>query len=280
MPKPMSAARPSAHSHALGEAGLALRREQPEVAERLSAAVLRADRGNVIAAQILGTALLQLDRPLEAVDILRRVARRSELPEIETLLARALAAAGHRDEAFEQLHLAAGRRPVYAQAFLDLGVGLGEAGRCAEGIEVLERGLALAPDADGLRVALGHLHLKRGECAQARDAFHGAHARAPSRHDAIVGLAKAMALQGEFAGAAELYQRALAMRPDDPLTGIALGKCLLEMGQRGLGEAAIRAAGRGSAALAGLALTALAATPHGRAFLRPSGAGRFLRGEA
>jgi len=280
MPKPLRAARPSPHSPALEEASLALQRQQPETAERLASAVLRADRGNLVAAQILGTALLQLDRPAEAVEILRRAARRSEQPALETLLARALAAAGEREAAFEQLRLAVGRRPAYALAFLDLGVGLGEAGRCEEGIPVLEAGLALAPDADGLRVALGHLHLRRGDCPAARQAFQQVHAAAPGRHDAMLGLARAMALQGDCAEAAGLYRRALALRPDDPLTRIALGKCLLEMGLREEGEAAIRAAGRGSATLAGLALTALAATPHGRAFLRPSAATRFLRGEA
>ncbi|MGA0602956.1 tetratricopeptide repeat protein [Caulobacter sp. KR2-114] len=279
MAKPLRAERPSPHGPALEEAALALQRQQPEAAERLAGAVLRADRGNLVAAQILGTALLQLDRAAEAVEALRRAARRSEQPAIETLLARALAAVGEREAAFEQLRLAVGRRPAYALAFLDLGVGLGEAGRCAEGIAVLESGLALAPDADGLRVALGHLHLRRANCAAAREAFARVHAAAPGRHDAMIGLARVLALQGEHAAAAELYRRALALRPDDPLTRIALGKCLLELGQRDEGEAAIRAAGRGSDALAGLALTALAATPHGRVFLRPSAAARFLRGE-
>jgi predicted Zn-dependent protease len=96
----------------------------------------------------------------------------------------------------------------------------------------------------------------------------------------MVGLAKTLALQGDYAGAADLYHAALALRPDDPLTRIALGKCLLEMGEREAGEAAIRAAGRGSPALAGLALTALASTPHGRVFMRPSAAARFLGGAA
>lgn len=280
MPKPMRAARPSAHSHALEEAGLALQRQQPQTAERLCAAVLKADRGNLVALQILAAALLQQDRPQEAVELLRRAARRSQQPAIETLLARALTAAGLRDEALEQLRLAVTRRPVYALAFLDLGVGLGEAGRCREGIAVLDQGLALAPDADGLRVALGHLRLKRGECAEARQAFQDVRGRAPGRHDAMVGLAKTLALQGDYAGAADLYRAALAIRPDDPLTRIALGKCLLEMGEREAGEAAIRAAGRGSPALAGLALTALASTPHGRVFMRPSAAARFLGGAA
>jgi tetratricopeptide (TPR) repeat protein len=280
MPKPSQEGRPSAHAPALEQATAALQRQRPDEAERLASAVLRADRGNVAAAQILGTALLMQARPLEAVEALKPAARRSQQPVLETLLARALAAAGRQEDAFAALRTATERRPVYALAFLDLGVGLGEAGRCAEGIEVLEAGLALAPDADGLRVALGHLHLKRSECVQARAAFRQVHTAAPGRHDAMIGLAKVLVLDGDYAAAADLYRRALAQRPDDPATRLALGKCLLEMGQREAGEAAIRAAGRGAAPLAGMAISALAATTHGRVFLRPSAAAKFLRGEA
>ncbi len=56
-----------------------------------------------------------------------------------------------------------------------------------------------------------------------------------------------------------------------------LGLCLLEMGQREAGEASLRAATRGDPQMAGRALTSLAAASHGRFFLRPSAAVKFLR---
>ena len=80
------------------------------------------------------------------------------------------------------------------------------------------------------------------------------------------------ALDGEFAAAADLYRRALQLRPEDAVSRIDLAKCLLEIGEREAGEAALRAATGSAAELAGLAITALAATSRGRFFLRPSAA--------
>jgi Tfp pilus assembly protein PilF len=144
---------------------------------------------------------------------------------------------------------------------------------------VFESGLALEPDAIILRVGLGYLHLHRNERPKARDLFLQVRAAAPERHDALVGLASVMVLDGEYAAAADLYRLALGVRPDDAVTRISLGKCLLEMGKRDAGEATLRAAARGAAQMAGPAIVALAGAPHGRFFLRPSAAAKFLRAE-
>ncbi len=238
--------------------------------------VLKADRGNIPAAHLLATALLLQGRPEEAIDPLRRAARRSQDPAIETLLARSLAAVGRTDDALDQLRQATERRPPYPPAFLELGVGLSDLGRLDEGAAVLEAGLALMPDTEALKLGLGYLHLKRNDRSRARQAFQQVHAAAPGRPDAMVGLAQVLALDGEYPAAADLYRRALVLRPDDRAMRVSLGKCLLEMGQRAAGETTIRAATGGSASLAGTAITALAATPHGRLFLRPSAAAKFL----
>ena len=246
-------------------------------AERLAGGVLKSDRGNVAAAQVVGQALLLQNRPEEAIDPLRRAARRSSDPAIETLLARALADAGRGEEALDQLRVATGRRPPYPLAFLELGEQLGKAGRFDEGVAVFEGGVALAPDAAVLRMGLGYLHLHRNARAKARDLFLQVRAAAPERHDALVALAGVMALDGEYSAAADLYRQALAQRPDDAATRIGLGACLLEMGERDGGEAALRAATGGAAQMAGPAITALAAASRGRFFLRPSAAAKFLR---
>jgi tetratricopeptide (TPR) repeat protein len=275
-----SAAEPrSAGNQALEKAILAFRMQRLDEAERLASSVLKSDRGNVFAAQIFGRALLMQNRPSEAIDALQRAARRSNDPETETLLAAVLAAAGRNDEAFEQLHRTTARRPPFLPAFLELGGKLRDVGRFDEAIAVLESGLALAPDDLDLRMGLGYLHVKRNDRARARALFLQVLAAAPSRHDALVALAKVMVLDGEYAAAADLYRRALGMQPDDTAIRINLGKCLLEMGERDAGEATLRAATRGRAQLAGQAITALVAAPHGRFFLRPSAVAKFLRVE-
>ena len=103
----MTPTRPS-----LDQALLALRDQRAGDAERLAAGVLKADRGNVLAAQVLGQALLLQGRPQEAIDPLRRAAGREPDAETETLLARALAGAGREAEALDQLQRATTRRPA------------------------------------------------------------------------------------------------------------------------------------------------------------------------
>jgi tetratricopeptide (TPR) repeat protein len=269
-----------AHAQALEQAALALRSQRPDQAERLAAGVLNTDRANAQAAQILGTALLVQGRGAEAVAPLTSTAQRTQDPAVETLLARALAAAGRRDDAIAQLRQATQRRPAYPLAFLELGEALGASGRPSEGIAILEAGLALFPSADGLRIALGYLHLQRNDRPSARRRFEAVRKAAPGRGDAMVGLAKVMALDGEHAAAAELYRRALALRPQDVGSRLALAKSLLELGDREAGEAALRTVVDGSAQLTGLAVSTLATASHGRFFLRPSDAKRFLGASA
>jgi predicted Zn-dependent protease len=271
--------RSSSIDQALEKAILAFRMQRPDEAERLAADVLKSNRGNVLAAQLLARALLMQNRPDEAIDPLQRAARRSDDPAIETLLGAALGAAGRHDEAFGQLRRTTARRPPFLPAFLELGGRLGDIGRFDEAVVALESGLALAPDAADLRMGLGYLHVKRNDRAKARALFLQVLAAAPGRHDALVALAKVMVLDGEYAAAADLYRRALGLQPDDTATRINLGKCQLEMGDREAGEATLRAATRRAAQLAGPAITALAAAPHGRFFLRPSAVAKFLRVE-
>jgi predicted Zn-dependent protease len=271
-----TAERPSPGNPAIDRAMLAFQMQRFDEAERLASGLLKSDRGNILAAQILGRALLMQNRADEAIDPLQRAARRSNDPEVETLLAVVLAAAGQRDAALDQLRRTTARRPPFPPAFLELGNQLRKIGRFDEGITVLENGLKLTPDAVDMQIGLGYLYVARNDRAKARALFLQVRAAAPGRHDAIVALAKVMAVDGEYAEAAGLYRHALGLQPDDAVTRVNLGKCLLELGEREAGEATLRAATRGSTQLAGQAITALAAAPHGRFFLRPSAVAKFL----
>ncbi|HLY80696.1 MAG TPA: tetratricopeptide repeat protein [Caulobacteraceae bacterium] len=268
--------RPATISEALDRAVSALQAGRAAEAERLAGYVLTSNRGHAQAAQILGQALLLQGRAAEAIGALQSAARRSRDPILETLLARALAEVGRRDEALDQLRLATTRRPPYPQAFLELGDQLGAADQFDEAISVFEAGLALAPEASVLRIGLGYIHLHRNDRARARSLFAQVRAEAPGRRDACVALAAVLSLDGDYAAAAELYRQALELRPDDPSTRISLAKCLVELGDRVVGEAVLRAASRTGGQAPGLAITALAATARGRLFLRPSAASRFL----
>jgi tetratricopeptide (TPR) repeat protein len=278
-PSPFTPQRPSASDQALENAVLALRMQRPIAAERLASGVLKSNRRNTVAAQILGRALLMQNRAAEAIDPLERAARHSHDPAIETLLAAALAAAGRSDEALDQLRRTTARRPPSPPAFLEHAAQLRKLGRFGEAIAVLESGLSLAPEAAELRMALGHLHVECNDRAKAREMFLQVLAAAPERHDVLMALARVTAFDGDYAAAAELYRRALRVRPDDAVARNSLGMCQLEMGERDAGEASLRAALRAAPKMEGQIVTSLASASHGRFFLRPSAAARFLRAE-
>src|SRR5437868_491762 len=180
--------RPSPSNHALEIAVFALRMLRPDEAERLASGVLKSNRGNALAAQVLGRALLMQNRAAEAIVPLQRAAHRSDDPAIETLLAAALAAAGRFDEALDQLRQTTARRPPFPPAFLEHAGQLAKTGRLDEAITVLETGLALTPDAVELRMELGYLHVKRNNRAEARAMFLQVLAAAPERHDVVAAL--------------------------------------------------------------------------------------------
>jgi tetratricopeptide (TPR) repeat protein len=266
-------------SRAIESALFALRMQRPDEAERVAAAVLKSDRRNTLAAQVLGRALLMQGRAAEAIVPLEKASRRADDPAIETELAKALAAAGRQDDALDRLRRTTARPPPFPPAFLELGAQLSKAGRLDEAAAVLEQGLAFAPDFLDLRMELGFVHLKRNDRRNARAMFSQVLAASPERYEALPALARVMALDGEYAAASDLFRRALAIRPDDAVTRNNLAVCLFEMGERDAGEATLRAIVRSAPQMAGLAITSLAAASHGRFFLRPSAALEFLHAE-
>jgi tetratricopeptide (TPR) repeat protein len=201
-PAPSAPERPNSSNHALESAVLALRMQRPNEAERLAAGVLKSNRGDVLAAQLLGRALLMQNRAGEAIVPLERAARRSDDPAIKTLLAQALAAVGRSSEALDHLREATARRLPFPPAFLQYAAQLAKIGRFDEAIAVLESGLGLTPDALDLRMELGFVHLQRNNRATARAIFLEVLEAAPGRYDVLPALAKVMALDGEYAAAA------------------------------------------------------------------------------
>src|SRR5437868_9022677 len=77
---PPFAERPSPSNPALEKAILALRMQRFSEAERLALDVLKSNRGNIVAADVLGRALVMQNRADEAIDPLQRAARRPPPP--------------------------------------------------------------------------------------------------------------------------------------------------------------------------------------------------------
>lgn len=254
---------------------LALHMQQPAEAEQLALQVLKSDRGNVLAADVLGRALLAQNRIDEAIVSLAKFARRTEEPSIESLLAGMLAAVGRQDEALDHLRRAITRRPHYIPAFVELASQLQKTGQFDEAMTVAESGLTFEPQSADLQLALGYVLTERNERSRARAVFAQVHAVEPTHHDALRALAAAVIWDGDYRQAADLYRRALAIKPLDD-TRIRLAKCLLELRQREDAEAVLRTATHGLSAAP--AVKAMVSASHGRIFLQLSSTLDVLRG--
>jgi Flp pilus assembly protein TadD len=269
--------RPSASDEALQRAVFAIQTGRLDEAERIAGQVLKSQPGHPGALHIIGHALLMQGRAGEAVAPLKEAARRTQNPAAETQLAMALRQSGHDDEALARLAHAIKRRPPFPPAFLEYGNLLAALGRNDEAIAVLEDGLQLAPRMGELSIQLGYIFAARGERAKARAMLARGLADAPPDADATFLFARLTQDDGDFAQAAEIYRRLLAISPADAAARIGLGICLIECGQAEAGFDSLRLAARAGARMYGEAVAALTASGHGRLWLRPSDAERFMR---
>jgi tetratricopeptide (TPR) repeat protein len=141
---------------------------------------------------------------------------------------------------------------------------------------MIEQALALAPASVDLQLDLGRMHVRNNNRAKARTVLTAARAIGPGRTDILTELAWAELLDGAYAEAADTYRHALGLRPDDALSRANLAICLMEMGERDGGEAALRSVYGGRPQMLSRAALTLAASSHGRFFFRPSAAAKFL----
>jgi Tfp pilus assembly protein PilF len=260
----------------LQQAAMALRAGQFDQAKQLASDVLKSNRTDRNAVLILAHALIGQNHGDAAIGPLERAARRTNDAEIETLLGAALCGARRQADGIAQLRRTAARRPPYLPAFQELAGQLANAARLDEAITTIEEGLTLAPDSIELQIDLARLCIQNNDRAKARVALERARNGAPGRPDILTELAWILTRDGDYAGAAEAYRHALALRPDDMQTRANVATCLLEMGQRDRGEAALRAILRGRPQMLSRVAFALATSSHGRFFFRPSTTAKFL----
>lgn len=263
----------------LQQAFMALRAKQFDVARQLAGEALKSNRTDRNAVMILAHALIGLGRTDEAITPLERAAKRNDDPEIETLLGHALCGVGRTPDGIAQLRKTAARRPPYLPAFQELAGQIANCGDIGAAVGIMEQALALAPASVDLQLDLGRMHLRNNKRGEARRVLTAARSAAPGRTDILTELARAELLDGAYAEAADTYRHALGLRPDDLLSRANLAVCLMELGERGSGEAALRAVLRGRPHMLGRVALAMATSSRGRFFFRPSAAAKFLERE-
>jgi tetratricopeptide (TPR) repeat protein len=253
-----SAGRPNASDQALERALMALRMERPDEAERITADILKADRGNARAAHVHGQALLMQNRAADAIGPLERAARRRR-PAVETLLAHGARRGWTQRRGAGPIApdaICAGVSRIWRPARQDRAL------RWAN--EVLEGGLAFAPDSVELRMELGFLHLKRNDRSKARAMLMQALAAAPERraHKVDFSARRQIVVPGELAVldleiADQRKQKAVRHRVDERRTtldciayrGVDRVECLRWHCLESIGRAERRRHGRWQQAL-------------------------------
>ena len=177
----------------------------------------------------LGVALLQDDRPGEAVDALRRAESVAEAP-----------------------------NPALA---LSLGTGLLRAGASEEAVVVLEAAAGHFPRAAPILIQLGYTHYTRLEGETARGVLLRAREIAPANPLAPFYLGLAEAALGALEPAAEAFREAVRLDQGNPEARVALGRTLSQLGRpqeaRQEYEAALRIAPGSPSAFVGLGMLEL-----------------------
>jgi tetratricopeptide (TPR) repeat protein len=261
---------------ALQQAMFALNNKRPDEAERIAGDVLKRVPRHAGALHIVGCARLMQGRAQEAIAPLEAAARAEHNPEIDVQLAAALRHAGRIDDAVSRLKRATKRQPPFIAAFHDLGCLLASLQRYDEAAEAFRRGLEVAPMTMQLSLQLGGVSMQCRKWSDAKAAFAQTLNLAPNSPEALFGMAKAHQELGEYRAAADYYRRCLRVKPD-PLVWHNLGRCLLMIGENEEGYDSLRWAVRGDPKRYGGVLGTLVKSPHGRFFLKPSAAARFIR---
>ena len=177
----------------------------------------------------LGVALLQDDRPGEAVDALRRAEALAEAP-----------------------------NPALA---LSLGTALLREGVSEEAVVVLEEAAGHFPRAAPILIQLGYTHYTRLEGEMARGVLRRAREVAPANPLAPFYLGLAEAALGQLEPAAAAFREAIGLDPGNPEARVALGRTLSQLGRaqeaRAEYEAALGIAPGSPSAFVGLGILEL-----------------------
>ena len=117
------------------------------------------------------------------------------------------------------------------------GVCLGELGRVADSIPILQHCIRLDPFHTDAHVALGVANARSGDNEAAAQSLRTAMEQQPDNLVAVRNLAAVLGNLGRHAEALPLFRRATETSPDDPLLRLGLAQCLEKAGGKDAKEA-------------------------------------------
>jgi tetratricopeptide (TPR) repeat protein len=192
-----------------------LRGGRPGEAESALRALLRVSPGELAARQLLGAALLELQRPAEALAAFDAVVAHMPSPQLHFNRGNALVTLGRMAEAAQAYGRAVALHPDFAQAHLNGGIALRAIGRDVEAIAALERAVAIAPNIATAWQQLGSLRLQLERDEAAIQALQRAIELQPRRAATHNELGVALHRLGRTEQALAAFEAALALQPQD-----------------------------------------------------------------
>src|SRR5579859_8049149 len=142
--------------HRLDLARAELRANRPEQAQALCLAVLADEPGLPAAQQLLGAALLALDRPEEALDCVSAARRAADSVDLMTLTGRILGKLERYEDSAALQEAALALAPDRPDVITNLGVALFELDRFGPALELFRRAFKLAPQDARIVANLGN----------------------------------------------------------------------------------------------------------------------------
>ena len=153
-------------------------------------------------------------------------------PTLHKLMGAVQAARGDVTAAQTSLERAVELDPTSHEASFALGALQCERlGHCAEGLDLLQRAIALAPDSVRYEVATGRALLQLGRTREALRAFSTAVNLDPSSVEAHIGLGVSRAKLGKYVEAATALEKALELDPVHPDVRLELASAYRHLGR-------------------------------------------------
>ena len=204
-------------------------------AEAACRAAVAAHPGDGPLLMMLGVALVRAGRFPEAIGALRQAVAVWPTPQawmsLGTALLEVLRKGDPIDEAVDAFTRASAGRPGYAEADLQLGRLLLDAGRPAEAAAACRRALAAKPDWPRALISLGNALFATADLDGALDQYRRAMAVAPEHPTAVLNVGNVLAARGHYAEAIDAFRRSLALRPGERRAQNNLATALYLAGQ-------------------------------------------------
>lgn len=247
-------------------------------AEERARTILKRERRNARALEVLAEALLGLGRAEEVLVELQKRQSDKGNPVFLTLLGRANLDLGRVAEAESPLREATLAVPCYAPAYVALSEALAAAGRLSEAVTVLDSGVVLLPRHPGLSFALARLLAESGELRASRAVCERLYRGAPQWPGAALLLARVLESLGETEAARGVLRDFVGRQSFNPIARISLARLSLTEGDLDAAIRGLREVTRSAPELTGQAVLTLAESPNGRLHLRVSNAVAGLTG--